>query len=172
MAPGIQFDSQPAASLHSMPLKAAQQKQFHQTQSVAGLDPTKNPLERTWRGNASGTVKYPGYPKFQDKYAEREYVKQHMAGAFQYWGKLGFGDGLSGQSNPESSACRATDTISLGHITVKDPVLPDHYWMNPFAVHFSCITVSNLVLVGPDGMVSEHGAQLPINQAGFNIHSA
>jgi hypothetical protein len=36
-------------------------------------------------------------------------VKQHMAGAFQYWGKLGFGDGLSGQSNPESSACRATD---------------------------------------------------------------
>ena len=47
-----------------------------------------------------------------------------MAAAFRYWGKLGFGEGVS------------------GHITVRDPVLPDYYWMNPFAVHFSVITVS------------------------------
>ena len=74
MAPGIQFDSQPAANLHNMPVKP--QKQFHQTQSVAGLDQTKNPLERTWRGNAAGTVRYPGYPDFgDDKYAARQYVK-------------------------------------------------------------------------------------------------
>jgi len=50
--------------------------------------------------------------------------------------------------------------------------MPEYYWMNPFGVHFSCITVSKLVLVDPEGMVSEHGAQLPINQAGFQIHSA
>lgn len=47
----------------------------------------------------------------------------HMAAAFRYWGKQGYGEGIS------------------GHITVKDPVLPDHYWMNPFGVHFSSITV-------------------------------
>ena len=33
-----------------------------------------------------------------------------MAAAFRYWGKLGYADGIS------------------GHITVKDPVLPGHYW--------------------------------------------
>lgn len=46
-----------------------------------------------------------------------------MAAAFRFWGKSGFGEGIS------------------GHITVKDPVLPGHYWMNPFGVHFSSITV-------------------------------
>lgn len=30
----------------------------------------------------------------------------------------------------------------------------------------------SLVLVDSEGYVSEHGAQLPINQAGFSIHSA
>ncbi|KAF9022736.1 arad-like aldolase/epimerase [Hymenopellis radicata] len=59
-----------------------------------------------------------------------------------------------------------------GHITVRDPVLPDHYWMNPFAEHFSTMTKSMLVLVDPSGHVSPHGAQLPINTAGFHIHSA
>jgi hypothetical protein len=33
-----------------------------------------------------------------------------MAAAFRYWGKLGFGEGAA------------------GHITVRDPVLPGHYW--------------------------------------------
>jgi len=45
-------------------------------QSVAALDKKKSPLERTWRGNKAGTVKYEGYPDFKgDKFAEREYVK-------------------------------------------------------------------------------------------------
>jgi ribulose-5-phosphate 4-epimerase/fuculose-1-phosphate aldolase len=34
-----------------------------------------------------------------------------MAAAFRLWGKLGYGDGSS------------------GHITVRDPVLPGHYWL-------------------------------------------
>lgn len=29
---------------------------------------------------------------------------------------------------------------------------------------------SDLVLVGPDGYVTEHGAQLPINEAGYVLH--
>ena len=45
-------------------------------------------------------------------------------------------------------------------------------YRNPFAVHFSSIKVSDLVLVSPEGYVTEHGAQLPINMAGFHIHSA
>ncbi|BGP13120.1 hypothetical protein JCM10213_000877 [Rhodosporidiobolus nylandii] len=115
-----------------------------------------NPIDRVWRGNAEGTIDlYCKVPDFgQDLYAKRKWVKEHLAAAFQYWGKQGYGEGVS------------------GHITVRDSVKPDHYWMNPFAVHFSSITVSKLCLVTPDGFVSPEGAQLPINTAGFHIHSA
>jgi len=43
--------------------------------------------------------------------------------------------------------------------------------MNPFAKHFSTIKASDLVLVDHEGYVTEGGAQLPINEAGFMIHS-
>ncbi|KAE9389289.1 arad-like aldolase/epimerase [Gymnopus androsaceus JB14] len=113
-------------------------------QSFEGLD--KNPLRRAWRGNKEGTIELKG--------ASTVRRSGHMAAALRYWGKCGFGEGIS------------------GHITVRDPVLPDHYWMNPIAEHFSTMTKSMLVLVGPDGYVSPHGAQLPINTSGFHIHSA
>lgn len=43
--------------------------------------------------------------------------------------------------------------------------------MNPFGKHFSSIKASDLVLVDDEGYVTEGGAQLPINEAGFMIHS-
>ena len=43
--------------------------------------------------------------------------------------------------------------------------------MNPFAKHFSMIKASDLVLLDSEGYVAEGGAQLPINEAGFMIHS-
>ncbi|KAJ5386106.1 Meiotically protein [Penicillium cosmopolitanum] len=51
------------------------------------------------------------------------------------------------------------------------PILKDHFWMNPFAKHFSTIKASDLVLVDDEGYVTEGGAQIPINEAGFMIHS-
>lgn len=44
--------------------------------------------------------------------------------------------------------------------------------MNAFAVHHKLCTVSNLVLVSPEGRPHPDGAQLPINQAGYLIHSS
>ncbi|KAF8063970.1 arad-like aldolase/epimerase [Lyophyllum atratum] len=114
----------------------------------------KHPFSKTWRGSEDGAVRLDGIPKFDDLYAEREWIKEHMAAVFRFWGKMGYGDGVA------------------GHITVRDPVLPGHYWMNPIAVHYSSMTKSKLVLVNPEGYVSPHGAQLPINAAGFFIHSA
>lgn len=43
--------------------------------------------------------------------------------------------------------------------------------MNPFAKHFSTIKASDLVLLDADGFVVDGGAQLPVNEAGFLIHS-
>ncbi|GAA5830590.1 hypothetical protein JCM11251_002524 [Rhodosporidiobolus azoricus] len=149
MAP-VAIDPVPVpAAVEKAPLKPAATFK----QSTNGLD--SDPLARTWRGDKAGKVKLEVLPDFKgDMYAKRQWVKEHLAAAFQYWGKLGYGEGVS------------------GHITYRDPVKPDHYWMNPFAVHFSSITVSHLCLVTPDGYVSEEGAQLPINTAGFHIHSA
>lgn len=43
--------------------------------------------------------------------------------------------------------------------------------MNSFAKHFSTIKASDLVLLDADGFVVDGGAQLPVNEAGFLIHS-
>ncbi|KAL2854336.1 class II aldolase/adducin domain protein [Aspergillus pseudoustus] len=105
------------------------------------------------RGDRAGKLKLRGIPTFTDPYAERQWIKEHMAAAFRYFGKQGFNEGIS------------------GHISVRDPILKDHFWMNPFAKHFSAIKASDLVLVDADGYVTDGGAQLPINEAGFMIHS-
>ncbi|KAJ5211858.1 Meiotically protein [Penicillium cinerascens] len=105
------------------------------------------------RGNRNGTLKLRGIPTFSDPLEKRKWMKEHMAAAFRWFGKLGYGEGVS------------------GHISMRDPVLKDHFWMNPFAKHFSTIKASDLVLVDHEGYVTEGGAQLPINEAGFMIHS-
>jgi ribulose-5-phosphate 4-epimerase/fuculose-1-phosphate aldolase len=105
------------------------------------------------RGNREGTLKLQGIPTFSDPYEQRKWMKEHMAAAFRFFGKQGYGEGVS------------------GHISMRDPVLKDHFWMNPFAKHFSSIKASDLVLVDSEGYVTEGGAQLPINEAGFMIHS-
>ncbi|BCS22589.1 class II aldolase/adducin domain protein [Aspergillus puulaauensis] len=105
------------------------------------------------RGDRAGKLKLRGVPTFTDPYAERQWIREHMAAAFRYFGREGHNEGIS------------------GHISVRDPVLKDHFWMNPFAKHFSAMKASDLVLVDPEGYVTEGGAQLPINEAGFMIHS-
>ncbi|KAF9468344.1 class II aldolase/adducin N-terminal [Collybia nuda] len=140
MSPSIDT---PKPQSHHAPLK-----------TISDTSNQDHPFNKAWRGNKAGTIRLEGIPKFADPMDEREWIKAHMAAAFRFWGKMGFGEGVS------------------GHITVRDPILEDHYWMNPIAVHFSAITKSKLVLVGPDGYASPHGAQLPINAAGFFIHSA
>lgn len=56
-----------------------------------------------------------------------------------------------------------------GHISVRDPILTDHFWLNPLSKHFSQITVSDLILVDEEGRVVI--GDEPINAAAFAIHS-
>ena len=61
-----------------------------------------------------------GPPTFKDKYEEREYLKQRMAMGFRVLAHFGFCEGVA------------------GHITLKDPVDPDCFWVNPFGAAVLC----------------------------------
>lgn len=59
-----------------------------------------------------------------------------------------------------------------GHITVRDPVEPSSFWVNPFGVAFSLIKSSDLIRVSHEGEVIEGGPCRLLNAAAFMIHSA
>jgi ribulose-5-phosphate 4-epimerase/fuculose-1-phosphate aldolase len=88
---------------------------------------------------------------FDSPEVERLYRKQRLAASFRLFSKFGFDEGVA------------------GHITARDPELADHFWVNPFAMHFGHIKVSDLILVNHQGEVVE-GDQ-PVNTAAFVIHS-
>lgn len=93
-------------------------------------------------------------PKFTDKYEERDYLKGRLAAAFRIFGKYGFDEGVA------------------GHITLRDPVQPDCFWVNPFGRAFSLITKSDLILVDHSGNVIDGGENRLLNTAAYMIHSA
>lgn len=48
------------------------------------------------RGTRDGKLKLRGIPTFSDPLEKRKWMKEHMAAAFRYFGKLGYGEGVSG----------------------------------------------------------------------------
>ena len=90
-------------------------------------------------------------PKFSSLEEERLHRKQRLAGAFRLFGLFGFSEGVA------------------GHITARDPIKTDHFWVNPFGMHFSQIRVSDLILVNHHGEVVE--GEYHVNRAAFAIHS-
>jgi ribulose-5-phosphate 4-epimerase/fuculose-1-phosphate aldolase len=83
--------------------------------------------------------------------AERQQRKERLAASFRLFGRFGFDEGVA------------------GHITARDPERLDHFWVNPFAMNFKQIKVSDLLLVNDDGDVVE--GDRPVNRAAFAIHS-
>ena len=93
----------------------------------------------------------PSMPTFKTAAEERLHRKQRLASAFRLFAKFGFVEGVA------------------GHITVRDPELTDHFWVNPFGMHFAHIRVSDLVMVDEKGAVVE--GNRPVNESAFAIHS-
>jgi ribulose-5-phosphate 4-epimerase/fuculose-1-phosphate aldolase len=90
-------------------------------------------------------------PTFDRVEDERAHRKQRLAAAFRLFGHFGFDEGVA------------------GHITARDPELPDHFWVNPLGMSFSLIRVKDLILVNGRGEVVE--GTRPVNAAAFAIHS-
>lgn len=91
-------------------------------------------------------------PTFDSVEDERYYRKTHLAGALRLFGRFGFSEGVA------------------GHITVRDPEYPDHFWVNPFGMSFRHIRQSDLILVNHQGEVV-YGTR-PVNRAAFVLHAA
>ncbi|ETI25557.1 hypothetical protein G647_02330 [Cladophialophora carrionii CBS 160.54] len=97
------------------------------------------------------------YPKFQSLESERAFRKLHHAAALRWLGYQGYNNEGAG-----------------GHVTVRDPILPDHFWINPHGRSFSWMRPEDLVLMGPKGDIvdGQGGNMHSVNPAGWVIHSA
>jgi ribulose-5-phosphate 4-epimerase/fuculose-1-phosphate aldolase len=89
--------------------------------------------------------------KFATAAEERVHRKRMLAAAFRLFSRFGFDEGVA------------------GHITARDPEQLDHFWVNPFGMHFGQIRASDLILVNHRGEVVE--GKYPVNGAAFAIHS-
>ncbi len=94
---------------------------------------------------------YLSMPTFATVEEERLHRKQRLAAGLRLFSKFGFEEGIA------------------GHITARDPEYTDHFWVNPFAMPFGHISVSDLILVNEQGEVVE--GRHPVNAAAFAIHS-
>lgn len=112
---------------------------------VASIDP-QLAIQRS-----KSAVSLPQPPSFECLDDERLHRKQRLAGAFRLFARYGFDEGIA------------------GHITVRDPELTDHFWVNPFGMYFGHIRVSDLILVNHKGQIIE--GDRPVNAAAFAIHA-
>lgn len=91
-------------------------------------------------------------PRFDSREAERTHLLQRLAAACRIFGRRGFSEGL------------------LGHVTVRDPELADHFWVNPVGVAMNQVKVSHLVQVNPQGQVVRGSGM--VNPVGLLLHTA
>jgi ribulose-5-phosphate 4-epimerase/fuculose-1-phosphate aldolase len=82
---------------------------------------------------------------------ERVHRKQRLAAAFRMLARAGHDEGAG------------------GHVTARDPIEPDRFWVNPFGRYFGHLRVSDLLLVDPQGRVVQGEGR--VNPAAYAIHS-
>jgi ribulose-5-phosphate 4-epimerase/fuculose-1-phosphate aldolase len=95
---------------------------------------------------------FPKRPTFETLEDERLHRKKRLVAACRAFARYGFGFGFG------------------GHLTVRDPIMTDHYWTNPMAIPFSQVCLSSLVLANHQGHVVE--GRYGINKAGYVFHAA
>lgn len=98
-------------------------------------------------------LKFAQIPTFDSLLEKRQWQLEHMAGAFRVFNRKGYTEGTS------------------GHISVRDPIDPNTFWINPLGYHFGMLKASDMVQVDELGNVVG-GNKAAVNVAGFMIHSA
>jgi hypothetical protein len=111
MAPTTLSDLQPSATIDAKPT----------TVSIPSSRPEKPPPVQVLGKTKSGkTLKIRSYPQFDNLEDERLYRKQHLAAAFRVFADRGFDEGVA------------------GHISVRDPILTNHFCPSPVSMPRLC----------------------------------
>jgi len=97
-------------------------------------------------------LSFPRPPQFASPALTRLHRKQRLAAVCRVFSRAGYEYGFA------------------GHITVRDPERPDHFWTNPFALDFAKVRVSDLLLCNHEGEVVE--GTRTVNRAGVVLHAA
>lgn len=104
MAPTTLSDIQPPATIEAKLTKVSSR-------------PDKPPPVQVLGKTKSGkTLKIRSYPQFDNLEDERLYRKQHLAAAFRVFADRGFDEGVA------------------GHISVRDPILTNHFCPSPVSM--------------------------------------
>lgn len=98
----------------------------------------------------------PPPPTFDDPLEERKHVKERLACAYRVFAKLGLYEGAA------------------GHLTVRDPIRTDCFWVTPYGKQFALMTASDLLLIDHVGDIVAGGKpdRQFYNTTAFIIHSA
>lgn len=64
-----------------------------------------------------GRSAVPTIPVFQSKQEEQRYCKEHLVAAFRVFAERGYDEGVA------------------GHMSLRDPVRHDYFWINPYVSH-------------------------------------
>lgn len=89
-------------------------------------------------------------PAPDDVSALRDHRRRRLVEAYRLLGHFGCSEGTA------------------GHITVRDPEVPDRFWAAPYGMHFNDVTLSDLVLTDVDGTLW-HGDR-PAHPAAMPFH--
>ncbi|KAH8702514.1 class II aldolase/adducin N-terminal [Talaromyces proteolyticus] len=116
--------------------------------SATNDDTEKSAIQRLSQG-----VTLSGIPSFTSLEVKRQWMLEHLAGAFRVFARKGYVEGLT------------------GHISLRDPEYSNCFWTNPYGMHFGLIKVSDLILLNEDGVPVGGATHLPAGAAGFQIHS-
>ncbi|KAJ3070850.1 hypothetical protein HDU98_006141 [Podochytrium sp. JEL0797] len=95
----------------------------------------------------------PKPPTFADPEEARRYTKTRLALAFRIFSKMGYEEGVA------------------GHISVRDPIDPTSYWVNPFGKPFSKIKPSHLLWVSERGQKLGGGDGI-LGAGAFSLHAS
>jgi len=100
-----------SAPAEAVPLTAEQEATCSGKKVVNGMQKAENPsqVQVTGVGKNGQPLNIRRYPKFDNLEDERLYRKQHLAAAFRIFAERGFDEGVA------------------GHISVRDPILTDHF---------------------------------------------
>ncbi|KAJ6172734.1 hypothetical protein N7470_001801 [Penicillium chermesinum] len=79
------------------------------SKQASGKTGTPSQIQSLGKTKDGRNLKIRSYPKFDNLEDERQYRKQHLAAAFRIFADRGFDEGVA------------------GHISVRDPILTDHF---------------------------------------------